>query len=90
MLRVHIANLRRKLEPEAGKPRYITDRPGRRLPLRHALTTICIRALHGLNARLTRGARLASRLWEWTSSRWPSRWSFFAAMHALVKLLERV
>ena len=30
VLRVHIANLRRKIEPEPGTPRYIVHRPGRR------------------------------------------------------------
>ena len=34
VLRVHVANLRRKIEPEPSRPRYITDRPGRGLPLR--------------------------------------------------------
>ena len=28
VLRVHIANLRRKIEPEPGSPRYITTDPG--------------------------------------------------------------
>ena len=28
MLRVHIANLRRKIEPEAGKPSLIRTDPG--------------------------------------------------------------
>ena len=28
MLRVHIANLRRKLEPDTARPRYITTDPG--------------------------------------------------------------
>ena len=28
VLRVHIANLRSKIEPEAGRPRYITTDPG--------------------------------------------------------------
>ena len=34
VLRVHIANLRRKIEPEPGKPEPDPHRPGRRLPLR--------------------------------------------------------
>jgi two-component system KDP operon response regulator KdpE len=28
VLRVHIANLRKKLEPEPGRPRYIRTDPG--------------------------------------------------------------
>ena len=28
LLRVHLANLRRKLEPEAGRPRYLVTEPG--------------------------------------------------------------
>ena len=35
VLRVHIANLRRKIEPEAGRPSLIRTDPGRRLPLRN-------------------------------------------------------
>ena len=28
VLRVHVANLRRKIEPEPSRPRYITTDPG--------------------------------------------------------------
>ena len=38
VLRAHIANLRRKIEPPDG-PKYVTDGPGRRLPLRRLART---------------------------------------------------
>ena len=44
-LRVHLANLRRKIEPEPSRPRYLITEPGHRLPL-HALSRRAHRLQH--------------------------------------------